>query len=193
MLSSPPKVRSLAAGGSHTLVLLDNGTVRAFGNNADCQCNISLQEHEACILDGGWRCGDGQIIQIIQGRGQCQPPIEFANLDLHARTFSVDDQGTLVTAGYNQEHNQITWNDGDVWMKLFPARVQGLPRIPDGRSITGIAAGQAHSIVLLDDGMALACGRAGPHLDLQAAAGRFVVAAAAAMHTQCCSATMGAC
>ncbi len=119
-------VRAIAAGGFHTLALLTDGTVIAWGNNASGQL------------------GDGTIINRMRPvaiTGFNGTVVAIAAGGAHSLALLAD--GSLVGWGYNA-NGQL--GDGTNTTKLVPTPVRDL-----GGPVVRIAAGGSHSLALLAD------------------------------------------
>jgi len=127
------KAQAIAAGGLHSLVRLDDGTVMAFGYNSNGQL------------------GDGSTttrltpVRVNLGSNKAQAIAAGA---LHSLVLL--DDGTVMAFGYNFS-GQL--GDGSTTNRLTPVRVN-----LGGNKAQAIAAGAHHSLVLLDDGTVMAFG-----------------------------------
>jgi len=124
---------TLAAGGFHSLVLLDDGTVMAFGYNSNGQL------------------GDGSTtnwltpVRVNLGGNKAQ-----AIAAGYYHSLILLDDGTVMAFGYNAA-GQL--GDGSTTNRLTPVRVN-----LGGNKAQAIAAGYYHSLILLDDGTVMAFG-----------------------------------
>jgi alpha-tubulin suppressor-like RCC1 family protein len=125
--------RAIAAGGYHSLVLLDDGTVMAFGYNGSGQ-----------LGDGGTINQSASVSINLEGR--------TARAIAAARWHSLVllDDGAVMAFGRNT-FGQL--GDGSITSRSTP-----VPVALGGRSAQAIAAGDSHSFALLNDGTVLAFG-----------------------------------
>eukprot|EP00930_Biecheleria_cincta_P040815 TRINITY_DN27957_c0_g1_i1.p1 TRINITY_DN27957_c0_g1~~TRINITY_DN27957_c0_g1_i1.p1 ORF type:complete len:512 (-),score=107.45 TRINITY_DN27957_c0_g1_i1:411-1946(-) len=144
-MGAASKHRSIAGGGGHTLALLENGTVKAFGGNLEKQCEVPNLGGRKCIslAAGGLHSllllDDGSV-QAFGNNSlkQCQVP----DLQGH-RCISVAAGGT---------HSLLLLDDFTV--KAFGDNSSKQCEVPDlrGRMCISIAAGRYHSLLLFVDG-----------------------------------------
>lgn len=122
------KIRSLAAGGSHTLAVLDSGEVAAWGEGGYGQ-----------LGDGHmWDRAEPVMVTGLQG-------VQGASAGCrHSMALVVDAEGTHVWGwGFNR------WGElgcGDCNVRLQPQRVRGF----DGCTVERVVAGERHTIALTD-------------------------------------------
>jgi len=174
-------VRVLAAGKQHTCAALDDGTVWCWGDNASGQLgspasaftetatpvqvpglsgvsDVSAGDAFSCALDGNgavWCWGDNMHGELGDGTGTSSAsPVQAV--------LSGSNTATDIAAG--RQHVCAVQSDGAVWcwgdnssgqlgdgthnQSLTPVRVTGLS---DATALS-VAAGEAHSCALLDDG-----------------------------------------
>jgi len=134
--SANPAVE-IAGGGFHSLALLADGTVRAWGNNAQGQLgNKSTTNSNAPVQ--------------VSGITSANPAVEIAGGNLHSLALLAD--GTVLAWGYNAQgqlgNNSKTQSNA-------PVMVSG---ITSANPAVEIASGIYHSLALLADGTVLAWG-----------------------------------
>jgi alpha-tubulin suppressor-like RCC1 family protein len=140
----PPGVGpvAVAAGTFHSLASFDDGSIRAWGQNAFGQLGDgTTQSHSSPVLVNGSAVPPGV-------RATCIAAGAFHSLALY-------DDGVVRAWGYNL-HGQLgdgTTDDHSVPIPLLPGS------LPPTGIVTAIAAGADHSLLLLDDGTARAWGR----------------------------------
>jgi alpha-tubulin suppressor-like RCC1 family protein len=120
-------VTAIAAGVYHTVALISDGTVKAWGNN------------------GYGQLGDGTTIHSstpVTVTGLGGTVMAIAAGDYH--TVALMSDGTVKTWGYN-EHGQL--GDGTSSNSSSPVTVIGLTK-----TVTTIAAGSGHSVANMSDG-----------------------------------------
>ena len=150
-------VKQVAAGGSHSLALLENGTVLAWGNNFYGQLGQgTIDGPETCETPGYTNpvhsCSTSPI--AVPGLTGVVAVAAGANA-----SFALLENGTVLGWGLN-EFGEL--GDGDAGVEpcgegasrcnLAPTPVSGLSHV------TAIASGQAHSLALLSDGTVMAWG-----------------------------------
>lgn len=133
-IGNPPSlgnVRSVASGGSHSLALLQDGSVWAWGSN------------------GAGQLGDGTNTQR-------ETPVQVASLtNVHrvaagyGHSLAVGEDGTVWAWGRNHR-GQL--GDGSTTNRNTPVQVMGLANVRDA------AAGGAHSLAVAEDGSVWAWG-----------------------------------
>jgi len=128
------KAQAIAAGGLHSLILLDDGTVMAFGYNANGQLGDGSTTTRLTPVRVD--LGDNKAQAIAAGAGH---------------SLVLLDDGTVRAFGYNANGEL---GDGSTTNRLTPVRVN-----LGGNKAQAIAAGGLHSLVLLDDGTVRAFGR----------------------------------
>lgn len=148
-LSRFVRIKAIAAGGSHTVALKNDGTVVAWGNNGNGQTTVPA--------------GVAGVTAIAAGA---------------YHTVALKNDGTVVTWGYNYDgsttvpaglsgviaiaagrhHTVALRNDGTVAAWGYDGF--GQIAVPEGLSgVTAIAAGAYHSVALKNDGTVVAWGR----------------------------------
>ena len=143
---------AIAAGYFHTIALLDNGTVKAWGYNS---YGALGQGNTTQIGDGSNEMGDN-LSAIDLGTGRTATAIAAGRY----HTVALLDNGTVKAWGYNNmgqlgQGNTTQIGDGSNEMG------DNLPAIDlgTGRTATVIAAGFNHTVALLDNGAVKAWGR----------------------------------
>jgi alpha-tubulin suppressor-like RCC1 family protein len=142
---------AVAAGAYHTIVLLDNGTVKAWGYN---YYGALGQGHTSYIGDGSGEMGDN-LAAIDLGTGRTATAVAAGAY----HTIVLLDNGTVKAWGYNyygalgQGHTSPIGDGSNEMGDNLPAIDLGT-----GRTATAVAAGAYHTIVLLDNGTVKAWG-----------------------------------
>ncbi|KAA0160828.1 hypothetical protein FNF31_04087 [Cafeteria roenbergensis] len=140
---------AVSAGGFHSLVLLDDGTVRAFGRGADGQLGYgsasNVGDSETARVDeaGPVPLG-GRAVAVDAGRSHSLAVVE----DGTVRAFGDGSSGQL---GYGSLSNA-----GDT----LATRPVVVGPVPLGGWVVAASAGDSHSLVLLEDGTVRAFGSA---------------------------------
>jgi alpha-tubulin suppressor-like RCC1 family protein len=138
-------VRSVSAGHDHSLALLRDGTVRAWGvrrvvppDIVNAVLAVAGGEHNMALLqDGTVRCWGSNL------HGQCNVPAGLQNV--------VD-----LDAGF--QHSVALTSDGDVI--VWGNNLQGQREVPpDLSNVVAIAAGTHHNVAAMSDGTVMAWGR----------------------------------
>ncbi|HEY9053396.1 MAG TPA: hypothetical protein VIO60_01115 [Rectinemataceae bacterium] len=127
---------SIAAGNFHSLALMDDGSLWAWGANGSGQLGIGTQY------------SDQPYPMKVLGFGGLGVAAIAAGAD---HNLAIASDGSLWAWGANSS-GQL--GDGTTVDKYTPVRVAGL----QGRTAAAIAAGHAHSLALLSDGSLLAWG-----------------------------------
>ena len=136
---------AITAGAYHTCALLDNGTVKCWGDNFNSQ----LGQGDTTIRgDGANEMGDN-LLAINLGAGRTATAVSAGD----QQTCALLDNGTVKCWGYNvfgQLGLGDTNNRGDVAGEMG----DNLPAINlgSGRTATAVAAGSTHTCALLDNG-----------------------------------------
>ncbi|KAA0162688.1 hypothetical protein FNF28_04631 [Cafeteria roenbergensis] len=139
---------AVSAGGSHSLVLLEDGSVRAFGRGQYGQLGYGLRHDVGDTLEslpsvkGGVSLG-GRAVAVSAGGSHSLALLE----DGSVRAFG---QGAYGQLGYGS-----TGNVGDT-LESLPSVKGGVPL---GGQALAVSAGSDHSLVLLEDGSVRAFGR----------------------------------
>jgi alpha-tubulin suppressor-like RCC1 family protein len=134
-------VFTVAAGYLHSLALLHDGTMAAWGYNVQGQLGLGHQNASrlATPIDVGDLLAGKTVIAIAAGA--------FHNLALCS-------DGTIISWGLNN-HGQL--GTGDRQMRLAPVLVEPLGALA-GKRVVALAAGFYHSLALCDDGTVAAWG-----------------------------------
>ena len=151
----PAPVVRAAAGEHHTVLVLDDGTLLTFGDNADGQCDVppslgkrKVQEVSACANHTLVLLEDGEAIAFGRNNeGQCditealagKPPKSVRQIaagESHSVLLLAD--GSIVTCGDNSNGQR------------------DVPRLAAG--VKQVAAGYWHTVLVLHDGTAVAFG-----------------------------------
>jgi len=136
---------SVSVGEAHTVVLLQNGTVKAFGNNSFGQCDVESWSNVVAISAGAFHTvallEDGTVVSCgLNTSDQCNTSRFFDVIMISAGTFhtvALKSDGTVVSCGMNLEGQCDTDKLSDVIM---------------------ISAGQTHTLALKKDGTVAAVG-----------------------------------
>jgi alpha-tubulin suppressor-like RCC1 family protein len=137
-------VTAVSAGGDHTLALLSNGTVVAWGANNDGQ------------LGDGMMSGDSETpVQVVGpgGIGTLTGVTAIAANDDYS--LALLSNGTVMSwgsGGFGQLGDDATANSD------APVPVSGIGGAGELTDVSAVAAGQDHGLALLGDGTAVAWG-----------------------------------
>ncbi|KAA0157915.1 hypothetical protein FNF31_05643 [Cafeteria roenbergensis] len=138
---------ALAAGGKHSVALMSGGSVRAFGSGEFGQLGYGSTDNVG-DTDDDWASTrppvqlDGIVVDIAAGTSHTLVLLD----DGRVRAFGKGDDGRL---GYGSTDNMGDTDDD--W-------VSSTDPVPLGGAAAAVAAGDAHSLVLLSDGSVLAFG-----------------------------------
>lgn len=136
---------SVSSGEAHTVVLLKNGTVKAFGNNSFGQCDVSSWKNVVAVSAGAFHTvallEDGTVVACgLNTSSQCDT-YRFSDVIMISagafHTVALKADGTVVSCGMNLEGQCDTSSLTDIKM---------------------ISAGQTHTLALKDDGTVAAVG-----------------------------------
>jgi alpha-tubulin suppressor-like RCC1 family protein len=122
------KVVAIAAGAGHNMALLDDGTVRAWGDNDYGQL-------------GNGNTEDSTVPVTVTGL-----PTDVVAIAAGIHSMALHEDGTIRTWGFNRD-GQL--GDGTAINSSVPVTVSGLPA---NKEVEAVAAGHVHSVALLDDG-----------------------------------------
>ncbi len=150
-------VRQVAAGGSHSLALLENGTVMAWGNNFYGQLGQGTTAGpEMCETPGYVDPVHSCSTSPIAVPGLTGVVAVAAGADT---SFALLENGTVLGWGLNEfgdlgngDAGVEPCGDGASRCNLTPTPASGLSHV------TAIASGRAHSLALLSDGTVMAWG-----------------------------------
>jgi alpha-tubulin suppressor-like RCC1 family protein len=131
-------VVAIAAGNTHSLALKSDGTVLAWGNNANGQLGDGTTNQRTVPVQ-------------ISGLGPGSDAVGLAAGDFYSLVRKVD--GSVVAFGSNA-NGQL--GDGTTTQRLVPVQVSGLG---SGAGVISIAAGTGYSLAVKSDGTTLAWGR----------------------------------
>ncbi|KAA0148934.1 hypothetical protein FNF29_06407 [Cafeteria roenbergensis] len=169
---------AVSAGGFHSLVLLDDGTVRAFGRGADGQLGYgsasNVGDSETARVDEAGPVPLGGRAVAVDGS------LSNAGDTLATRPVAVGPVplgGWVVAASAGDSHSLVLLEDGTVrafgsawngqlgygfrvdWANPFRALPADLGPVPLGGGAVAISAGVSHSLVVLEDGTLRAFGQ----------------------------------
>ena len=135
---SHENIKQLAAGGNHTVILYDDGSVFATGNNED------------------GRCGIDDLKQISRVTELTLPLIEVDGKPVQAKQVVASWSSTLVLSSDGGVYVCGTGNSGelglgpDVTTSSSLRRIPALP--PPGTEVVSLASGMAHTVAILSNG-----------------------------------------
>ncbi|NMB34935.1 MAG: hypothetical protein GX989_01465 [Firmicutes bacterium] len=130
-------VRAIAAGGSHSLALKDDGTIWAWGCNSYGQLGNGATTDRAVPVQVGSQVCKLSGLEALAAGG------------LHS--LALKDDGTVWVWGRNIS-GQLGLGDGATTIKTFPVQID------DFKEVRALAAGDSHSLALKDDGTVWAWG-----------------------------------
>ena len=131
----------LAAGGAHTLVLKEDGTVWAWGSN---YCG------ELGLGDATDRSSPVQVTSLGNNASSLAAGGYSQDVNRGGYSLALKEDGTVWAWGYNN-YGQLGL--GDTTSRSSPEQVTAL-----GSSVKALAAGYYHSLALKGDGTVWACG-----------------------------------
>ncbi|UCD50123.1 MAG: hypothetical protein JSW27_21660 [Phycisphaerales bacterium] len=175
---------ALAAGAYHSLGLTTEGSLVAWGENYNGQCNSPYGNSFVAIASGFYHNvalrSDGSI--VVWGDNtwrQCQPPAAREYLAIGAGDFhsvAIRSDGSLVAWGWN-EYGQCDVPAGNDYTAVAAGRYHSLAlkldrsivawggngdwqcAVPEGGDFIAVSAGSLHSLALKSDGSLVAWGR----------------------------------
>ncbi|HWW02233.1 MAG TPA: hypothetical protein VNZ64_21205 [Candidatus Acidoferrum sp.] len=138
---------AIAAGAWHSLVLRADGTLLAWGNNYDGQCNVSNLRNIMVIAAGGYHSLAIQLDGTVVGwgansSGQATPPAGLSNVTALAA-------GTWHSLALRADGTVVAWGDNSLGQSSVP---------PDLTNAVAIASNGNHSLALRADGTVVAWG-----------------------------------
>ncbi|MEI7912513.1 MAG: cadherin-like beta sandwich domain-containing protein, partial [Verrucomicrobiota bacterium] len=134
-------VTTVAAGGSHTIVLCSDGTLAGWGSNSNGQL-------------GAGSTTDSSVPLLVNRTGVLAGKTVTTIATGASHSLALCSDGTLAAWGYNS-YGQL--GDGSSANRSLPVAVDRTG-VLSGKSITGIACGGAFSLVLCSDGTLAAWG-----------------------------------
>lgn len=146
-------VKAIATGYDHSLALLDDGTVVAWGRNQWGELGTGAIGSKVC--GDGWLCnptptpvvGLSGVAEVATG---------------HSQSLALLDDGTVMAWGYNEDGNLGVGTAtgpqscGEGWSAVSCASTP-MP-VQELSGVTAIASGWLHNLALLDDGAVMAWG-----------------------------------
>ncbi|KAK3724134.1 alpha tubulin suppressor [Vermiconidia calcicola] len=130
-------VKQLAAGGNHTIILCDDGKVRATGNNED------------------GRCGIRDVQQLLQFT-EVPLPLDGSGGSLAVRRVTASWSATAFLCDDGHVYVCGSGSSGELGLGPSVANSPSLARVPDfpppGTTIMYLASGMAHMIAVLSNG-----------------------------------------
>ncbi len=133
--------KQVVAGAYHTMILTDDGSVFACGNNEAGQLGLGNIKHRYTFTEIS-PLSDGKIAkQVIPG-------------GFH--TMILAEDGTVFACGDNH-YGQLGLGDfiNDPSKRTFKA----IPALPDNKATKQVVVGTFHTMILAEDGTVFACGR----------------------------------
>jgi alpha-tubulin suppressor-like RCC1 family protein len=136
--------KALSAGGSHVCALLDDNSVKCWGDNSSGQLGLGDTNSRG---DQANQMGDN-LLAVALGTGRSVKAIAAG--DDH--TCALLDDNTVKCWGYNQD-GELGLGDGNTRGDQAGEMGDNLPVVAlgNGHTAQGLAAGALHSCVLLDD------------------------------------------
>ena len=142
---SSPEVVSAAPGYGHTVVLMPDGTVKAFGDNTNGQCDVSQWSDIVAVSTNNMTTiglkTDGTVVATGQNdNGECNVS-EWSDITAIAsgrkHTAGLKEDGTVVAVGDNSAEQC---------------------KVSNWKTIVAIAAGKEHTVGLRADGTVVVAG-----------------------------------
>ncbi|MCS6778048.1 MAG: dockerin type I domain-containing protein [Chloroherpetonaceae bacterium] len=134
---------AIAARGAHTLALRRDGAVLAWGSNTNGQLGDGTRTRRTTPV----------LMRTPDGQELLRSAIAIAAGVEHSLVLRAD--GTVLASGRN---NNGQLGDGTTAERTLPVPMLGPNGIAPLTGAVALSAGDAHSIVLLNDGTVLACG-----------------------------------
>ena len=139
-------------GRDHTVVLYEDGTVTAYGNNEYGQCDVRTWRNIVDISCGDYHTvgvrSDGTVLSAgRRGEGQCDTNSWYNVVAVSAgdyHTVGLRSDGSLIATG---------------WNTYGQCNVESLHEYDLSSRIIAVEAGYEHTVVLWDNGTVMAVGR----------------------------------
>jgi cysteine-rich repeat protein len=137
--------KSLAAGSVHTCALLDDGSVKCWGNNGDGRLGLG-----DTVTRGGQLSDMGDKLATV-ALGSGRTAIALSAGDAH--TCALLDDGSVKCWGLNR-NGELGYGDNEARGDDSNEMGDSLPAVPlgTGRKAARIVAGGSHTCAILDDG-----------------------------------------
>ena len=175
---------SVSSGEAHTVVLLKNGTVKAFGNNSFGQCNVNSWRNVIAVSAGAFHTvgllEDGSVVSCgLDTMNQCNTYGLSDIIMISAgsyHTVALKSDGTVVSCGMNlegqcdtaaltnvirisagQTHTLALKSDGTV--AAVGSVLMGQADVGAWKDIVYISAGNCFSVGVTESGSVLVCGK----------------------------------
>lgn len=154
-----PRVSCIAAGGNHTLALLDDGRVYAAGMNGDGRCGLNSNS------DSSFRFGRVTVVGEEEEEEEEEKEYESGGVyDVFTGVAATWEATVLVVRGRGHEGGGVdrdvvfvlgTGMKGELGLgrektQARAGRIRGFP--PRGLGVVSVAAGMGHVVVVLSDG-----------------------------------------
>lgn len=136
---------SVAAGENHTVILLSNGKVVAFGDNSYGQCNVSSFADVVMISAGR----NHTVVLMADGTVAAVGDNTYGQCNVAALTGV-----TMISAGY--DHTLALRSNGTVYGCGLNSNSQR--DVSSFTDVVSISAGKVHSVAITSDGTVLSCG-----------------------------------
>ena len=158
---APRRVQSVALGTNHTVVLYDDGTVAAVGNNDYGQCNVYAWKNIRLIL-----AGDGYTLGISDDPDDPEKShIVTAGHNLYGQC-NVSSATDCIAASGGKYHTLFLKKRGAIrgygvaegTVEAFGQSDRSQCFVKFWRNITAVSAGDYHSLGLRNDGTVVAVG-----------------------------------
>ena len=144
--ASDSNIKMIAAGGAYTLILRNDGTLWAIGNNANGQLGNGTITNSSTLVQVKGLNGTGYLTDvkaIVAGVGH---------------SLALKNDGTVWAWGINTDGQLGDGTSGTGNYKSTPVQVKGLNGTGYLTDITAIATGREYSFALKSDGTLLAWG-----------------------------------
>ena len=148
VISEIKNAKAIAAGQYHSLILMDDGTVWAAGNNLDGELGIGTS---------GSAAGKNLFTQVLQTSGGTSTPVANATAIAagYSHSLILKKDGTVFATGYNGD-GQLGIGAKGTNKNIF-TQVKKTSGTSVANAVT-IAAGDYHSIILINDGTVMVAG-----------------------------------
>ena len=131
------QIKQLAAGGNHTVILHDDGTVDATGNNEDGRCGI-------------------KDVQQLTSFASVQPPLDSNGQPLIIKRVAASWSTTTILCGDSHLYVCGTGNSGELGLGAGVEHAPNWQIIlafpPQGTSVVHLASSMAHMVAVLSNG-----------------------------------------
>ncbi|MFT3772735.1 MAG: hypothetical protein QM820_45680 [Minicystis sp.] len=151
-LGTGKKAVSVSVGASHSCALLNDGSVKCWGDNSWCQLGLGTYNN---VGSSSGQMGDN-LPAVSLGTGAKAVAVSAGD----SHTCALLDDGTVKCWGHN-DSGQLGRGDSYSTIGCLPFSIHGLlvVALGTGRTAVALSAGANHTCALLDDGSVKCWGR----------------------------------